>query len=114
MEQVTKEQAILIHDSKEWEDWTYEEIAKFQLFQDRLCIPFGRFHQAVEVVLKRSVWTHEFASVDRLRDEYLTLAPPPTLEEIIDLIPKEKLIVINLSSSDNKEDIPPVFQECDI
>lgn len=114
MKQVTKEQAILISDSKEWESWTDEEIVKFQLYQDRLCIPFGRFHQAIEIVLNRPVWTHEFAFPDRLRDEYLTLASPPTFQEIIDLIPKEKLIVINLSFSDNKEDIPPVFQECDI
>lgn len=113
MEQVTREQAILIHDSKEWESWTDEEIVKFQLYQDRLCIPFGRFHQAIEVVLDRPVWRHEFAFIDRLRDEYLTLAPPPTLEEILNLIPEEKrIIIVNLYEGDGE--IPGSFLECDI
>jgi len=114
MEQVTRAQAVLIGDSKEWESWTDEEIVKFQLYQDRLCIPIERFHTAIEVVLKRQVFFHEFRCPDQLRDEYLTLAPPPTFEEIINLISKEKLLVINLSSSDDKEDVPPIFQECDI
>jgi len=37
-----------------------EEIVKFQLFQDCLAIPFDRFHAAIEKVLKRPVYTHEF------------------------------------------------------
>ena len=114
MKQITREQAILIGDSKEWESWTDEEIVKFQLYQDRLCIPLDRFHQAIEVVLKRQVYFHEFRCPDRLLDEYLKKAPPPTFQEIIDLCPQEKLIVINRSSSDDKEDVPPSFQECDI
>jgi len=94
MEQLTREQAIAIAQSGEWKDWTDDEIVKFQLFQKRLCLPFDEFHRAVEGVLGRPVYTHEFAHVDNLRAEYLGERQAPTFDEIIGLIPKEKLIVI--------------------
>lgn len=94
MKQLTEKQAIAIHDSKEWEKWTNEEIVKFQLFQDRLAVPFPRFHEAIEKVLGRPVYTHEFAFRNNLIAEYKKERRAPTFEEICDLIPKEKLIII--------------------
>ena len=94
MGELTKEQAIAIAEGGEWKDWTDEEIVKFQLFQDRLCMPFGRFHEAIEKVLGRGVWTYEFGFVDNLRQEYLGERPAPTWEEIIGLIPEEKRIIL--------------------
>jgi hypothetical protein len=94
MRQITEQESIAIHDCGEWKDWTDEEIVKFQLFQDRLAIPFSRFHQAVEKVLGRSVWTHEFGSRGRLEEEYLGIREKPTFEEICALIPADKLIVV--------------------
>jgi hypothetical protein len=111
MEQLTKEQAIAFAESGDWKDWTAQEIVKFQLFQDKLCMPFDVFHEAVEKVLGRPVWTHEFALVDHLRDEYLTLRPKPTLEEILSLIPEEKLIILNM---DIPNQVPEAFDECEI
>lgn len=95
MKQLTKEQAIAIAEGGEWKDWTDEEIVRFQMYQDRLCVDFSRFHQAVEAVLGRPVFTHEFA-FPRLREEYEGRWPAPTFEEIISLIPAEKLIQIGL------------------
>ena len=95
MEQLTKEQAIAIYEGGEWKDWSDEEIVKFQLFQDCLAVPFDRFHQAIEKVLNRPVWTHEFAFRDNLIAEYKKERPAPTFEDILNLIPKEKLIVVN-------------------
>lgn len=96
MEQITKEQAIAIYDSKEWEKWTYEEKVKFQLFQDRLAMPFDKFHEAMENVLGRSIWTHEFAGRDSLIKEYLREKPAPDFNQIMSLIPKDKLVFLTV------------------
>ena len=96
MKQLTQEQAIEIYNSKVWEDWDYEKIVRFQLFQDRLCMPFGKFHEAMTKVLGREIWTHEFTSSNckNLILEYLGEKEPPTFDEIINLIPEEKRIII--------------------
>jgi hypothetical protein len=103
MEQFTREQAVAFAESGEWKDWTPGQIVRFQLFQDLSCMPFNVFHGAIEQVLGRLVFTHEFAFTDRLRDEYLTLRPAPTLEEILDLIPAEKRVALCLPDGDGQE-----------
>jgi len=94
IQQINKEQALAIYASKVWEKWSDEEIVKFQLFQDCLAIPFDRFHAAIEKVLKRPVYTHEFAFVEGLRKEFLGEKNSPTFTEIMNLIPKEKRIIL--------------------
>jgi hypothetical protein len=94
MKQLTQEQAIRFADSKEYENWTPNQIVDFQLFQKQLCMPFPVFHEALEKVLKRPVFTHEFAFADELRKEYRGDKPAPTLDEIINLIPEEKRVII--------------------
>lgn len=97
-EQVTKEQAIALAASREWEKWTPEQVVRFQLFQKRLCIDFGHFHKCIEQVLRRPVFTHEFGpGYEGLVMEYLGEKQPPTLEEILNLIPAEKRIIIGFS-----------------
>lgn len=85
--QLTQEQAIELFNSKTWESWSLEERAKFQLFQERLCMPFPVFHEAVENLLGRSVWTHEFADQEGLIKEYLGDKPKPSFGEIFSMIP---------------------------
>lgn len=92
--QLTSEQAIEVYESRVWESWTDEQIVRFQLFQDCLAVPFDRFHQAIEKVLGRSVWTHEFANQKGLILEYLGEKPAPSFQEILDLIPEEKRLLI--------------------
>ena len=94
MKQLNREEALAIYNNKAWENWSDEEIVKFQLYQDRLAIPFDRFHKAIEKVLGRPVWTHEFAIVDLLRLEFEGVRKKPTLAEIMGQIPKEKLILV--------------------
>lgn len=101
--QLTKEQALKLAKSKVWEKWDDEQIVRFQLYQDRLCMDFGRFHQAIEKVLGRPVWTHEFAQIDLIRLEYEGIRKKPTLEEIMGQIPKEKLILAVVSPKDTEE-----------
>ena len=96
MKQLTKEQAIAFAENKCYEDMTYRQVAEFQIEQDKLCMPFDVFHEAIEKVLGRPVFTHEFAFRDVIRKELYGENEPPTLEEICALIPQEKLILIKL------------------
>lgn len=92
--QLTKDQALKFYDSKVWETWTDKQIVEFQLFQDKLCVPFSRFHKAMEKVLDRLVFTREFAFPDLLKREFLGKKSAPTVQEIMELISKDKRIFI--------------------
>ena len=90
MKQLTEKQAIEFANSKVYEAWSPRQIAEFQIEQERLCVPFDLFHESVEKTLGRPVFTHEFAFSENLRKELFGEKEPPTLEEIIELIPTEK------------------------
>ena len=97
MKQLTEKQAIKFAASGAWKEWDDEQIVRFQLFQKRLCVDFGRFQQAMKKVLGRPVFTHEFGlNYKGLVEEYLGTKPKPILEEIIELIPEEKRLIIKL------------------
>lgn len=97
MKQLTKEQAIKFGENKCYENMSYRQIAEFQMEQDRLCMPFDIFHEAIEKTLGRPVFTHEFAlNREGLKKELYGEKEPPTFEEILNLIPQEKLILIEL------------------
>lgn len=96
IKQLTKEEAIKFIESDVWKEWDAEQIVKFQLFQDRICLPFDLYHKSLQEVLKRPVYTHEIGCRDWLINEYLKKKKAPTFEEIINLIPKEKRIVIGI------------------
>lgn len=95
MKQLTEEQAIEFVQKGEWKNWSSEQIVAFQLFQDRLCVDFSLFQKAMQDVLGRPVWTHEFAYRNELIKEYQGLKNKPTMSDIINLIPAEKLIVVS-------------------
>ena len=67
---MTKDEAVKLYDSDFWKDMSEKEIVAFQLFEDRLCMPFSVFHLAVEHCLARPVFTHEFANDERLKNEF--------------------------------------------
>ena len=94
MHQVSTEEAIALAEAKFYETLSANEIVDFQLFQRKLCMPFGVFHKNVEEMFKRPVYTHEFANQEALQKEYLGEAPAPTFEQIINMIPADKRILI--------------------
>jgi hypothetical protein len=95
MEQFTKEEAKKFYEEEKWGLMTPSERAAFQLLQDRLCMPFDVFHEAVEKALDRPVWTHEFGlNRDGLISELLGKTGKPSMEDIINLLPKEKTIFV--------------------
>jgi len=99
---ITEEEAKKLYGSKFWEALSYEDRAKFQLFEPLLCMPFKIFHEAVEKTLGRPVYTHEFGyNIEGLRKEIMGEAESLTLEEIINLIPKDKFTIIVYSEDKN-------------
>lgn len=95
IKQLTKQEAINFYDNKLYEHMSDREKAIFQLTQDLLCMPFDVFHEAVEKTLGRPVFTHEFGlNSEGLIKEILGEKEPPTFDEIVGMIPKEKLVFI--------------------
>ena len=93
---IGKDKAITLAKTGWWKTKTSEEIVRFQLFTEELAMDFGDFHGAVEAALGRPVWTHEFAQLESLQLEFLGEKPAPTMIEILEMIPKEKRIVVEI------------------
>lgn len=92
---LTKEQAIRLVESNWWVGMSHRDIAMFQLHEPRLCMPFDKFHEAVEKALGRPVFTHEFGlNWYGLQKELRGEKDPPTFEEILGLIPPDKHVLI--------------------
>lgn len=102
---MTSEEAIALGGTKFWETMTHQDIAKFQWFEPLMCMPFDVFHEALEKTLGRPVWTHELAlnreGIERelLGDE----TARPTMQEIIEMIPADKRVVLTLPNVDPAE-----------
>ena len=95
MKQITREEALSIAASREWETWTDKQVVDFQLYQERLAMDWGRFHQAMEAMLGRPVFTHEFAS-DTLKEEYEGKRGKPSFADVMALIPEGKTVILAL------------------
>lgn len=91
---IGKDAAIALYEAKWWEGRTAREIAEFQFSVAELCCPFDVLQKAVETALDRPVFTHEFAFVEELYKELMGEREAPSFQEILDLIPEEKRIVV--------------------
>ena len=69
--QLNREESIAFGNDPTINDWTAEQIVEFQLFQERLCFSISGFKKALSTVLDRPVFTHELASPEILREEWL-------------------------------------------
>ena len=95
MKELTEKQAIKLYKSEFWKKLSYRQRAEFQFKARRLCMPFDVFHEAVQKTLKRPVYSHEFGlNYEGLLKELHGEKEPPTFEEIINMIPKEKRLII--------------------
>ena len=63
---MTRKEAIAFAGSDAWKSMTYAERAALQVHEEFLCMPFDVFHEAVENVLGRPVFTHELISKETL------------------------------------------------
>jgi hypothetical protein len=96
MASIGEAQAIILYKSEWWKGLSARQIVKFQLFVDELCMPWSEYHSAVEDALGRDVYTQEFGTngVGQLQAEFRGDASAPTLQEIIELLPPDKRIVV--------------------
>ena len=72
---LTKKEAIAYAQTKWYVGKSEQQILDFQLFEERLCMPFELFHQALEKILCRSVQTVELLPEGwvALQKEYLSI-----------------------------------------
>lgn len=47
-------------DNKWWMSNDLLEVARYQIFEPILMVPFSRFHEGIEKLLGRPIYTHEF------------------------------------------------------
>jgi hypothetical protein len=96
MASIGEKQAIRLYKSKWWKGLSAREIVNVQLFVDELCMPWREYTSAVEDALGRDVYTHEFGTsgVGQLQAEFRGDASAPTLQEIIEMLPADKRIVV--------------------
>ena len=95
-----KETAIALAKSGWWERKYPEVVALAQLEEPLLCMPWEVFHRTVEDVLKRAVMTHEFAHPELLIKEIRGQRLQPTIEELLEQLPKDKTIIIAISGGE--------------
>ena len=76
---LSQDEAVAFDKSGEWEELTPIERARYQLNQERLCMPLDLFHEGMEALLGRKIEAREFIYPDSLRVEvdrvYQTPAP---------------------------------------
>lgn len=95
---ISTEEAVALAESHFWDDMTDREIAGFQLFQEKLCMPFDVFQAALEQSLGRPVFTHELGlNYEGIVKEFLGDAPAPTFEDIMNLIPEDKRVLVEVA-----------------
>lgn len=92
---IGREAAIAMAETEWWVGKPDAEVAKIGLGITELCLPFDVLHRAVEETIGRPVWTHEFGmNPEGIWLEVIGEKDPPTFEEIMNLIPAEKRILV--------------------
>jgi len=101
---MTKEEALALYDTGWWKDVTPEKIVEFQLYEERLCMPFDKFQAAMEKVLDRPVFTHEFAELDKLCADYERVKKgEPTQGPDFSILEGKPVIVVGLDDTQPSE-----------
>lgn len=67
---IGRDNAIALAKTGWWKCLEPFEIVLFQLYERNLCMDFPDFHEAVEQMVRRPVFTHEFAAPEILRKEF--------------------------------------------
>lgn len=100
MRQLTKQEALDFTKTEAYKKMSKKDIAAFQLQQRLLCVEFDKFHECLEAALNRPVFTHELINPASLLKEMYGEKEPPTFEDILTMIPKEKRVVVMVHDSD--------------
>lgn len=89
---MTRDEAIGLAETKWWEGMLLKEAAILQLHEEKLCMPFDKFHEGIEIALGRPVWTHEFAKPALLKEELegVTSAPRSPFESLGEVLDTDR------------------------
>lgn len=91
---MTAEQAVEMAKSQWWEGMAAADVVSVQLYEEKLCMDFSAFHAAVEEVLGRPVWTHEFAWPAKLRAEFEGRVPRASFADVMAKLPPGVPVVV--------------------
>jgi hypothetical protein len=92
---IGKEKAIALANSEWWVGMDPKQIAKIGMFTQELCLPFTILHENLEKALGRPVFTHELGlNFDGICQELLGERDAPSLQEIMELIPADKRVIV--------------------
>ena len=72
---ISYEEACKLFESDFWDDKTNLEKVAFQLYENHLAMKFPEFHKAVEAVLDRPIWSHQFIHVRDIQEVFEELHP---------------------------------------
>lgn len=103
MKQLTEKEAIALAKTGWWKKKDSYSIALFQLQQRKLCMNISDFHKAVGEALNRPVYNHELAKSDLLLQELLGEREAPSFNDILCMIPEDKLMIVGLSKTEKAE-----------
>jgi hypothetical protein len=97
--QLTEEEATAFYHGNKWQAWDAKTRAIFQLQQERMCMPFKVFRESIEESLGRKIIPYELLSAsDSLLRELQGLADPPSLEDVLALVPPHHKVYARLIS----------------
>lgn len=91
---LTREQAIALYDTGFWESLAYVERAHFQLSEERLCMPFDVFIEAVERALGRPIRVGELLDSRGLLAELTGAQRPMGVDELLSRLPADKRVLL--------------------
>ena len=84
MPQMSREEAIEFCELGAWKNWSPEEIVRFQIDQDKLCVPLDAYFEALQQTTGRRVMTHELSlNAEGIKDEMNGIGEPPNHEEML-------------------------------
>lgn len=95
MIQFSKGQANRILNSGIWQNWTPQQICTIQLFQRFNCVLPSNFFYSLEKCLNRKLTIEEFLmNRQKLIKEFLKGNREPTIEDVLKMIPEDKLDIL--------------------
>lgn len=100
-EDLAQETAVALYEASWWKSFGLQESAVLQLHQDRLCMPINKFKEALSFAFGRTIFSHELRDPDRLKAELSSLKKAPTFQEVLDMIPLEKRVVVEFDQQDH-------------
>lgn len=88
---IGRQNAAALYASQWWHARDYRKRARFQAFVKELTMPFDVFIAAVDCTLLRPVRLAELVfDMESLCRELIGEQPPPTFEDIVNLLPADK------------------------